>query len=145
MPALPSKNGGFNPLPDFYKLNAEQYGFIHFGNGEMTAHETYSCSKCGASDRERLYAYWLEYFYKSEDKCANKAIHFAPEAGLSAFLQKTELFEEYETADLMMGGVTYETDLMNLPFTDGSYDFSSVVMCLSMFLMMMLLFASYSG
>ncbi|MXS84793.1 class I SAM-dependent methyltransferase [Nitrosomonas sp. HPC101] len=122
-PLCQVKNGGFNPLPDFYKLNAEQYGFIHFGNGEMTAHETYSCSKCGASDRERLYAYWLEYFYKSEDKCANKAIHFAPEAGLSAFLQKTELFEEYETADLMMGGVTYETDLMNLPFTDGSYDF----------------------
>lgn len=122
-PLCQIRNGGFNSLPDFYKLNAEQHGFVHFGKGEMTAHETYSCAECGASDRERLYAYWLEYFYKIEDKYTSKAVHFAPEVGLSIFLRKLGLFEKYETADLMMSGVTHEIDLMNLPFADGSYDF----------------------
>ena len=50
----------FLPVPDFYQENARRHGFVYFGCGEMTALDSYSCSHCGASDRERLYVYWLE-------------------------------------------------------------------------------------
>lgn len=123
-PLCQSKNKGFDPLPDFYKQNAEKFGYIHYGKGEMTALETYSCKECGASDRERLYAYWLRSKQGDAGDYSEKAlVHFAPEAGLSAFLKKTALYGRYETADLMMKGVSHQVDLMRLPFDENSYDF----------------------
>lgn len=123
-PLCQSENLGFNPLPDFYRNNAEQNGFIYFDHGEMTALDTYSCVKCGASDRERLYAYWLQNFYAQQHRShAIKTIHFAPEGGLSSYLKKSNFFTNYETADLMMQNVDYMADLMNLPFEDEVYDF----------------------
>lgn len=122
-PVCRSKNAGFSPLPDFYRLNAERYGYEHYGKGEMTALETYSCAECGASDRERLYAYWLQYSFKRQGTLAKRMIHFAPEGGLSAYLLQSQLFSEYETADLAMEGVSHKVDLTKLPFSDNSYDF----------------------
>nr|BFD66484.1 class I SAM-dependent methyltransferase [Bdellovibrio sp. HAGR004] len=123
-PLCQSKNKGLNPLPDFYRQNAEKFGYVHYGKGEMTALETYSCKQCGASDRERLYAYWLRAKQSQDGDCSRKAlIHFAPEAGLSTFLKKTALYGRYETADLMMEDVSHRVDLMKLPFGENSYDF----------------------
>ena len=45
------------PLPDFYEKESKKHGYKHFGKGEMTALDTYTCSECGASDRDRLYAH----------------------------------------------------------------------------------------
>lgn len=118
------RNRGFQPLPDFYKLHAEQYGYRHFGKGEMTALDTYSCSNCGASDRERLYAWWLSQVISVRStRLENKAIHFAPESGLSNFLKRRGFFSDCQTADFLMEGVDHKVDLMNLPFADESYDF----------------------
>ncbi|WP_191832906.1 class I SAM-dependent methyltransferase [Pseudomonas fluorescens] len=123
-PVCDSKNAGFTPLSDYYRSNAEQYGYVHFGKGEMTALDTYSCAKCGASDRERLYAYWVTRFYSNQrGKRASKAIHFAPEAGLLTKLRSSGVFSEYQTADLMMENVDHKVDLMNLPFVAETYDF----------------------
>jgi SAM-dependent methyltransferase len=118
------KNVTFDPLPDSYRLNAERHGYTHFGQGEMTALDTYSCGKCGASDRERLYAYWLkntmgDSLYPKKEK----AIHFAPEHAFSNFIKRENIFTDYQTADLLMTDVTHAVDLMNLPFADESYDF----------------------
>lgn len=112
----------FNGLPDFYRQQAQANGFVHFGHGEMTAHETYSCAICGASDRERLYAYWLR---RELDRgtVAGAAIHFAPEQALSKFIKAQGLFDEYRTADLHMAGVDCQVDLMSLPFEDNCFDF----------------------
>lgn len=113
----------FLPLPDFYRNNAQRQGFVHFGRGEMTSHETYTCSSCGASDRERLYALWIdqqiekEYFSEGE-----RLIHFAPEAALSKKLKDLDFFD-YKTADLLMDGVDYRVDMMTMPFDADSFDF----------------------
>jgi tetratricopeptide (TPR) repeat protein len=113
----------FLPVPDFYRENARRYGFVHFGCGEMTALDSYSCSHCGASDRERLYVYWLErevaagHFLKGQ-----RMIHFAPEPVLSRLLKGCQYFD-YATADLMMSGVDYKVDLMDMPFDEGVFDF----------------------
>ena len=123
-PVCETKNVAFHPLPDFYCVNAERYGYTYFGKGEMTALETYSCEKCGASDRERLYAYWLaNSFTNHNDSRTCKAIHFAPDNALSMFLRKSSFFDEYQTADLLMTEVDYKVDIMNLPFPAESYDF----------------------
>ena len=89
----------------------------------MTALETYLCTNCIASDRERLYAYWIEQQLKANKLTVrSRIIHFAPEAILSGKL-KTLKFDTYHTADLMMEGCDYKADMMDMPFEDESYDF----------------------
>jgi SAM-dependent methyltransferase len=117
-------NRGFDALPDFYRLHAENHGYRHFGKGEMTALETYSCSSCGASDRERLYAWWLsQMIHGKSNHHKLKAIHFAPEGGLSNFIKSQNLFSDYQTADFLMEEVDHKVDLLGLPFSDNTYDF----------------------
>lgn len=107
------------PLSDFYKNNAENFGYVYLGQGEMTALESYSCPICGASDRERLYSYWLK------EKLVNNKnismIHFAPESALSKWLLNNFILK-YETADLMMENVDHNVDMLKMPFEDNSYD-----------------------
>jgi len=122
-PVCKKQGMSFSPLPEFYKENAKKYGYQYFGCGEMTALETYLCPVCGASDRERLYALWLEQEIKMGviGKGAS-FIHFAPEHALSRKIKSLGYFD-YQTADAMMAGVDHVIDLMNLPFNDNSYDF----------------------
>lgn len=113
----------FVPIPEFYRENARRHGFVYYGQGEMTAHETYSCNRCGSSDRERLYVYWLEQEIRGGRlRRGARMIHFAPEATLSRVIRGSGFFE-YSTADLAMKGVDHQVDLMNLPFADETYDF----------------------
>jgi SAM-dependent methyltransferase len=116
---------GFDPLPDSYRQAAEHYGFVHFGKGEMTALATYFCRRCGASDRERLYAHWLQ-------RCLDggqlphgiRVMHFAPEPMLTRYLRETNAFALYETADLTMPEVDHRgVDLTRLSFASASVDF----------------------
>jgi SAM-dependent methyltransferase len=122
-PVCDKTNTSFIPLPDFYRDNALKHGYVYFGRGEMTALQTYSCLNCGASDRERLYAYWIDLQIKSHKlSAASKIIHFAPEAVLSNKLKSLGL-SSYSTADLMMENCDYKVDMLDMPFDDESYDF----------------------
>ncbi len=121
--ACGNKKVTFVPLPDMYREKADAYGFKHFGNGEMLSVEAYSCAKCGASDRERLYALWVgEQIEKGLFKKDMRVIHFAPEASLSAKLKSMNWFD-YKTADLFMDNVDYKVDMMDMQFEDESVDF----------------------
>jgi SAM-dependent methyltransferase len=123
-PVCGSRDALFNPLPDSYRQNAEQHGYANFGKGEMTALDTYSCANCGASDRERLYAYWLQKETEAGKLSgATKVIHFAPEQALSSFVRRSNAFDDYQTADLTMEKVDHKVDLMDLPFANNSFDF----------------------
>lgn len=122
-PVCHKSNTAFTPLPDFYRDNASKHGYVYFGQGEMTALQTYSCSSCGASDRERLYAYWIDLQIKSHQLLdANKIIHFAPEEVLSSKIRSLGL-SNYYTADLMMEDCDFKIDLLDMSFDDESYDF----------------------
>lgn len=123
-PVCGASDTSYDPLPDFYRQNAEQQGYQHFGKGEMTALDTYSCARCGASDRERLYALWLDQEVRKETfQGKGKAIHFAPEAGLANYIRQKQVFDDYQTADLMMEAADHKVDLMDLPFPSNSFDF----------------------
>lgn len=122
-PVCSSESVSFHALSDFYIENARRYGFKHFENAETLSLKTYSCANCGASDRERLYALWIDQQIKNN--CFFKGmsvIHFAPEAALSKKI-KQYVFIDYKTADLLMDGVDYKVDMMNMPFDDASFDF----------------------
>lgn len=123
-PVCGTSGMAFLPLPDFYRKNAEKHGYRYFGKSEMTALETYSCCNCGASDRERLYAHWIqEQLGSGGFSGTERVVHFAPERMLSEFIRASRAFQDYKTADKMMPGVDYQVDLMNLPFAENSIDF----------------------
>jgi SAM-dependent methyltransferase len=114
----------FSPLPDMYRQNAEKFGYVHFGKGEMTALDTYFCATCGASDRERLYAYWIrQQISTGKMPRDTRVIHFSPEMGLSALIRNSNFFDDYQTADLSNDGVDHNVDLLHLPFENDSFDF----------------------
>lgn len=113
----------FLPLPSFYREEAAKYGYKRFGKGETIALDTYSCSACGASDRERLYALWIDRQIQGGIfRKGTKLLHFAPEAALSKKLRELNLFE-YKTADYGMEGVDYKVDIMNIPLANESVEF----------------------
>lgn len=121
-PVCESGGVAFLPLPDYYRQHAHNCGFVHFGKGEMTAHQTYACASCGASDRERLYALWLrEQVATGAIAPDARFIHFAPEAALSAMIRREGWFD-YRTADAAMEGVDHRENLMRLGFADESFD-----------------------
>lgn len=123
-PVCGNKQVTFLPLPEFYRDNACRHGFEYFGKGEMTSQETYTCSQCGASDRERLYALWIvQQIEKKLFSKGARAIHFAPEPSLSKKLKALDFFD-HKTADLVMDGVDYKVDMMDMPFDDECFDFS---------------------
>ncbi|MCW9010613.1 class I SAM-dependent methyltransferase [Marinobacter sp.] len=122
-PLCNAVNQGFRALPEFYRKHAEDNGFKYFGQGEMTAHDSYTCASCGASDRERLYAYWLSALLcRGELSRDASVMHFAPEPGFSRWLKQIG-FADYQTADFAMQGVDHRVDLMDLPFDANSLDF----------------------
>lgn len=110
------------PLPEEYRDQAARYGYIHFGKGEMTALNTYSCPQCGASDRERLYAHWIKRQLGIDIHITSRIIHFAPEHALSQWMRLMG-FQDYRTADLAMPGVDHRVDITKLPFPNHHVDF----------------------
>jgi SAM-dependent methyltransferase len=122
-PVCGNEAATFLPLPEFYRDHASKHGFAYFGQGEMTSHQTYSCSNCGASDRERLYALWIErQIEKNVFSRGERLVHFAPEPALRKKIESLGFFE-YTTADLLMDGVDRKVDIMDMPFETGSCDF----------------------
>jgi len=102
----------FDPLPAFYKENSIKYGYKHFGTCEMTSLETYSCNNCGASDRERLYAYYLRQIFNGNETAV--FFHFAPEEGLKRLINNYFSNIYYKTFDLISEGVDVRADLTDL-------------------------------
>lgn len=122
-PVCDSRQTAFLPLPKFFLETALRYGFEHLENAEMLSLHAYKCPDCGASDRERLYALWIDQQIKKNffPRCA-RVIHFAPEAALSGKLKELNQFD-YKTADLLRSDVDFKVDIMDMPFDDGYFDF----------------------
>lgn len=113
----------FLPLPDFYRTQAEKYGFKHFGRSETLNIKQYSCPTCGATDRERLCALWMKRSRTalfSESKL--RMLHFAPEAALSSFV-RTFPEIDYRSCDISGIGVDDRVDITHMPYPDSSFDF----------------------
>lgn len=114
----------FSPLPAQLIENMIRYRYKYMARSEMTSFDEYSCPACGASDRERLYAAWIEHEATVRRfSGVERLIHFAPEPALSKKIRSMNLFCDYKTADVSMPDVDYHVDITGLPFEDESFDF----------------------
>jgi len=87
-------------LPSEYAESARRHGYPYFGEGETINMDEYSCPNCGASDRERLYALFLDHQTNPESrKDSPFLLHFAPEPALSSYIRALGRYR-YRTADL---------------------------------------------
>lgn len=76
------------------------------------------CPKCGAAERYRLLALWLDghgAFLRSAS-----LLHFAPEAGLTSLLKQR--VGRYESADIMPGRADRVLNIEAIAMPDASYD-----------------------
>ncbi|MEI6707783.1 MAG: methyltransferase domain-containing protein [Methylococcales bacterium] len=113
----------FLPLSDYFLENLRRYDYPYIDKGEMISLDTYSCESCGASDRERLYAFWIKQQIAEKTFFEGaRLIHFAPEATLSKQLRALNFFD-YASADLMMTDADHQVDITNMPFANDQFDF----------------------
>lgn len=91
-----------------------------FLNCEMLSVEKHSCSKCGASDRERLYALWMS---RNTDEGINSILEIAPGNATRMFIKENFPSVKYKTADLVREDVDYNLDIEDMcAIEDNSFD-----------------------
>lgn len=93
-------------------------------NAETLNYKAYTCPKCSASDRERLYAlFFREFILPYSEIQRMKIVHFAPENALKKFMERHS-FKLYRTADLLMKNVDDQVDLTKLNiYSENYFDF----------------------
>ena len=104
-PVCDTDNAVFLPLPSYYDEMKDRYGYVHsIYLTETLNRRQYSCSQCGASDRERLYALYFRTFV-DRGGMLRDILDIAPAQPLAAFLKRLGT-TDYRTADLTMESVT---------------------------------------
>ena len=119
-PVCQEKVDAFMPLPSFYLEKNKVYDYSYTVDSvELINVEQYSCPHCGASDRDRLYALYLEKRipqHYTKDKTL--LLDIAPAPSLSQFINKHESIV-HKTADQLIEDV----DITNMPeVASDSYD-----------------------
>jgi O-antigen biosynthesis protein len=117
----------FKPGAASYARMAREHGYIY----PLSAVETfnvaaYSCPSCDASDRERLYALYLDRVFAEKDQRRYRLLEFAPSFGLSRRLKHTA-FVDYRSADLYRNNVDDRVDITDMRgYADDSFD---IILC----------------
>jgi SAM-dependent methyltransferase len=117
----------FKPGAVSYERMLRERGYIY----PLDAIETfnaaaYSCPSCDASDRERLYALYLDRVLAGESTRHFRLLEFAPSLGLSRKLKRHPLVD-YRSADLYRNNVDDRVDITDMRgYADGSFD---IVLC----------------
>jgi SAM-dependent methyltransferase len=118
----------FKPGAASYERMLREHGYIY----PLSAIETfnvaaYSCPSCDGSDRERLYALYLDEAFGARDPTRRyRLLEFAPSVGLSRKLRRHPLVD-YRSADLYRNNVDDRVDVADMRgYADASFD---VVLC----------------
>ena len=111
-----------------YERMLREHGYIY----PLDAIETfntaaYACPSCDASDRERLYALYLDRVLSVGNQARRyRLLEFAPSFGLSRKLKRHPLVD-YRSADLYRNNVDDRVDITDMRgYRDGSFD---IVLC----------------
>lgn len=118
----------FLPLNFYYSKMLHKHGYIHPSYLSETINLfKYSCPKCFASDRDRLYALYLSKKNPIVNDSNYEFLDIAPSKALSNFIKKNYQGIKYRSADLMMPGVDDVVDITNMSmYSDAQFDF---IMC----------------
>ncbi len=105
----------FKPIWKSFVRKLEEHGFVHpLESLETFNMVSHTCPACGASDRERLYALYLEDRFRSIDQTRRHTlVDFAASPGLSRRL-RSRPFLAYRTADLYRAGVDDRVDISDM-------------------------------
>lgn len=114
----------FGPISPYYQENRSKYGYPYtFDDLETMNAEQYSCPHCGASDRCRLYALYIQQMLE-QGLLHNHftLLDIAPSRPLQTFLRQIPQIT-YRSADKFMEGVDLVVDLMDMKdIPSDSYD-----------------------
>ncbi len=111
-----------SPLHPMYMSKLQEHRFVHnIFLSETINLENYKCAQCGASDRERLYALYLNKYLPS--KQVVNLLDIAPAPPLARYLKKFT-HVRYRSTDLSMAGVDDLQDLTDMhSYKEGQFDF----------------------
>lgn len=116
----------FKPLSDYYSEMQKKYHATHVRNETLNSEE-YSCPDCGASDRDRLIISFLKKGGLEEAADGTRVLQIAPAVTISRWIMVHCPHIKYETTDLYMENVSYQSDIMNMEMiSDETYD---VIIC----------------
>lgn len=123
-PVCETKVAAFIPLATAMPTlqhELEEAGYELFDATETLNREGYLCPVCACSDRDRLYALWIQRWLNQHRRSAPpKLVDFAPSSGLARFLRKRF---QYRSADLFSPQADDQVDLQNMSaYTDGRFD-----------------------
>jgi SAM-dependent methyltransferase len=117
----------FKPLSPRYEELTRANGFYPLSQIETFNYQNYYCPSCDASDRERLYAIYLDEAFRTFDpKRRYRVVEFAPSRELQKMI-KSLPFIDYRSADLFRHTVDDRIDICDMHvYADNSID---VVIC----------------
>ncbi len=123
-PVCATKVAAFIPLAKAMpklQQELEDAGYELFDAAETLNREAYLCPVCACSDRDRLYALWIErWLSQNRSTAPAKLIDFAPSSGLARFLRKRF---QYRSADLFSPQADDKIDLQDMgAYADGRFD-----------------------
>jgi O-antigen biosynthesis protein len=123
-PVCATKVAAFIPLATAMpalQQELEDAGYELFDAAETLNRDAYLCPVCACSDRDRLYALWIErWLTQSKSSAPAKLVDFAPSSGLSRFLRQRF---EYRSADLFSPRADDQIDLQDMAaYADGRFD-----------------------
>lgn len=124
-PVCDKSISSFDPIPADFLQKWQEYKFKYNPlNFETLNIANYSCPFCGASDRDRLYAIYIDEYSKNTPKEKKlKFLDIAPVPSLSKWLkEKKEI--DYRSADLHNPAADDKVDIMDMNiFEDETFDF----------------------
>jgi SAM-dependent methyltransferase len=110
-----------------YERMLREHGYIYPLDAIETFNvDAYSCPSCDASDRERLYALYLDRVVGGDSTRRYRLLEFAPSFGLSRKLKRHPLVD-HRSADLYRNNVDDRVDITDMRgYPDASFD---IVLC----------------
>ena len=126
-PVCNKKVKDFLKLSDYFDNMMEKYEYVHsIFCAETMNRKAYACPHCNASDRDRLYAIYLNKKFQTLTRKKYTFLDIAPAKVLTDFIKKFD-FIQYRSADLSMEGVDDKIDItdMNI-YADNSFD---IILC----------------
>ena len=123
-PACNSNLKYFNGISFEYIKHLEDNAFVHpFFMLETSNISNYGCPHCRATDRDRLYALYIQrYLSERKNGTVLNILDFAPGPGLSGFLKRNKEIN-YRSADLYMKEADDKVDISDMHiYKDNSFD-----------------------
>lgn len=115
------KTDSFLPINPCFKEEQVKYGHGP-SDWETLNEEEYVCAACGASDRERMCASFLNKVLKGK-KIRLNVLEVAPGQALRQFFLEKYPFCNYKTVDLFMENVDYQIDIQDMgQLRNGQFD-----------------------